>query len=425
MARNHMNHPEKARRVVITGMGIVAPNGCGLAPFWQSIVLGQSAAAKIRRFDTSSVPTKVGCELKDFDAKKYMEAKMTRRYDLSIQYGIAASRMAADDAGIKLASMDPDRLGIVEGTSVSGMESSFKGQITYLTKGYNHMSPFTLINAYTGGGSGEIAMELGIKGHAVSYCSGSASGNDAIGHAYSMILEDDVDVMVAGGAEAPILAPLWGAFCQTKVMTLRNDEPLGAMRPLDKTRDGFLLGEGAGFLVLEELSHALARDAKIYAEVAGHGRSCEAYHSVSPHPDGIGMKRAMEKALRAARMLPSEIDYINIHGTATTANDIVEMRAIKSVFNGHSKSVAISSTKPVTGHTLAAAGAIESVVCALAIHNGEIPFTLNLTTPEDECAGNLVTGRSRLYPLNAVMNLSCGFGGKNSCLILKRHSGRP
>lgn len=414
-----------ARRVVITGMGIVAANGCQLGPFWQSIIRGESGGAKIHRFDTSSVPTKVGCELKDFDAKQHMEAKMTRRYDLSIQYGIAASRMAVSDANIDFSAMDSDRVGIVEGTSVSGMESSFKGQITYLTKGYNHMSPFTLINAYTGGGSGEIALELGIKGPVLSYCSGSASGNDSIGHAANMIRADEADVMVAGGAEAPILAPLWGAFCQTKVMTLRNDDPQGAMRPLDKTRDGFLLGEGAGFVILEELSHALARRARIYAEVGGHGKSCEAYHSVSPHPEGVGMKRAMEKALRVARMLPAEIDYVNIHGTATTANDLVEIRAIKSVFNGHAKSVAISSTKPITGHTLAAAGAIETVICALAIQNGEIPFTKNLTRPEEECDGNLVIGRSRLYPLNAVMNLSCGFGGKNSCLILKRYPGHP
>jgi 3-oxoacyl-[acyl-carrier-protein] synthase II len=283
------------------------------------------------------------------------------------------------------------------------------------------MSPFTLINAYTGGGAGEIALELGIQGHAASYSSGSASGNDVIGYALRMIRDDEVDVMVAGGAEAPILAPLWGAFCQTKVMSTRNDTPATAMRPFDAARDGFVLGEGAAFLVLEELSHALSRGAHIYAEIGGHGRACEAYHSVAPHPDGIGMAKAMDKALRDAGLDRSEVNYINAHGTATSANDTVEIKAIKTLFAEHACRLAVSSTKGITGHLLAAAGAMESAVTALAIHHQVIPKTTNLTLPDSECDLDLVPFESRPYPIDVALNLSSGFGGKNSCLVMRRY----
>ncbi len=422
MADYGINNNAPARRVVITGMGVVAPNGKDLTSFWDSIIGGVSAGAPVTRFDVTNVPTKVACEVKDFDPKQYMDFKKARRLELSILYGISASVMAVRDAGIDLHKLDADRIGVIEGTSVSGMESSFKGQTVYLSKGYSAMSPFALINAYCGGGSGEIALELGIKGHAVSYSSSSASGNDAIGYALNMIQGDEVDVMIAGGTEAPILAPLWGVFCLTKVMTTRNDAPREAMRPFDVHRDGFILGEGAGFMVMEELSHALARRAKIYAEVVGHGRSCEAYHSVAPNPEGVGMRRAMEKALRKARMHASEVNYINAHGTATSTNEAVEILAIKKLFEGAAGKVAISGTKPITGHLMGAAGAIETITCALVVKNKKIPFTLNLREPAEGCDGvDLVTGQSRSYPVRVAMNLNCGFGGKNSCLILREY----
>jgi 3-oxoacyl-[acyl-carrier-protein] synthase II len=317
--------------------------------------------------------------------------------------------------------VDPERVGIVEGCSVGGMESSFKGQTAFESHGYRRMSPFTMINAYCGGGSGEVALELGIRGHAVTYSSGSASGNDAVGYGLRMIRDEEVDVMVAGGAEAPLLAPLFAAFCQTKVMTAHNEDPKGAMRPFDKHRDGFLLGEGAAFLVLEELSHALARGARIYAEVCGHGRNCEAYHSVSPHPEGIGMTRAIQKALREARIHPEEVEYINMHGTATGTNDLVETVAVKKAFGAHARRLAVSSTKPVTGHLLAAAGAMETLVCTLAIDRQMIPMTANLREPEDGCDLDCVAGASRRYPLTTVLNINVGFGGKNSCLVLRKY----
>lgn len=409
------------RRVVITGLGVVAPNGCDLGTFWSSVRTGTSAAGPVTRFDVSELPNKIACEVHDFNPSNYMDNKKSKRFEVSIRYGIAAARMAAADADVNFTKLDPDRAGIIEGSTVGGMESSFKGQTTFEQRGYRHMSPFTLINAYCGGGSGEIALELGIHGHAISISTGSASGNDAVGMALDLIQRDDADIFIAGGAESPILAPLWGAFCLTKVMTTRNEEPKSAMRPFDNSRDGFLLGEGAAFLVLEELGHALGRGAKIYAELVGHGRSCEAYHSVSPHPEGLGLHRAMEKALRRARMDVTQIDYINAHATATEANDVVETKAIKKLFGEHAHRVAVSGTKPVTGHLLGAAGAVESVITALAIHHREIPPTANLTTPAEGCDLDYVPIHPRPYPIRAAMNLNVGFGGKNSCLVFKEY----
>jgi 3-oxoacyl-[acyl-carrier-protein] synthase II len=413
-----MTHSETKRRVVITGMGVIAPNGQDLDSFWTSIRDGRSAAKPVTRFDVSNLPCKVAAQIENFDYKDHHNSKHVKRLDLSSQYGIAAATQAIQDASIRLDLIDPDRVGVIEATSLSGMQSAFRGQVLYESQGYKKVSPYYLINAYCGGGSGEIALAHGIHGHAITYSSGSASGNDAIGYAFNMVQRDEVDVMVAGGSEAPLLEPLWAGFCVTKVMTKGDGPPASAMKPFDKDRDGFLLVEGAAFLVLEEYTHALTRGAKIYAEILGHGRSCEAYHSVSPHPEGIGLKRAMEKAFRQAQLDPSKIDYINAHGTATATNDLVETIAIKRFFGTHASRLMISSTKPVMGHLLAAAGAAETVVCALAIHQETVPLTVNFSTPYEGCDLDYVGNRSRPYPLRNVVNLSVGFGGKNSCLIL-------
>jgi len=410
------------RRVVITGIGVIAPNGQDNDTFWNSIRLGESAAGPVTRFDVSTFPNKIAAELKGFDLGAYVDPKKAKRFDLSAQYGIAASVRAVRDADLRISDLDPDRVGVVEGSSVSGMESTLKAHVAFLSRrGYRAMSPFTLINAYSGSGSGEIALELGIRGLAVSYSSGSASGNDVIGYAASLIRGDEVDVVIAGGTEAPLLAGLYGAFCLTRVMSARNDHPREAMRPFDKSHDGFVLGEGAAFLVIEELTHALSRGAKIYAEILGHGRSCEAYHSVSPHPDGVGMQRAIEKALRNACLHPSEVDYVNLHGTATGTNDRAECTALKRVLGDHAYRVAVSSTKPVTGHLLAAAGALETAVCALAIQNQEIPMTVNFREPDEGCDLDYVPDKSRPYPVRVALNCSVGFGGKNACLVLKEY----
>ena len=422
MAAYTLNAAFQSRRVVITGMGVITAAGLNLENFWENVTHGISGATTVTRFDITAVPNKIAAEIQGFDPAQYADFKTTRRLDRSLQYSVAAAKLAAMDSGVDFARIDPDRVGVVEGTSVSNNEMAFKSEAAYSKKGYRGLSPFTLINGYCGSGSGEIAHQLNVRGHAITCSSGSASGNDALGYAFNMIRNDEVDIMVAGGAEAPILPPLWGAFCLTKVMTARNDTPQHAMRPFDRTHDGFLLGEGGAFLILEELAHALGRGARIYAEIAGHGRSCEAYHPVSPHPDGIGAFRAMEKALRQAGRHVSEIDYINAHGTATETNDLCETRAIKRLFGHHARRLAVSSTKPVTGHLLAAAGALETVVCALAINRQEIPLTVNFHEPAPECDLDYVPNQSRAYPVKVVMNLSSGFGGKNSCLILTKYS---
>lgn len=408
------------RRAVITGLGVLAPNGCDLATFWHSIVGGKSAAAVVSQFDTDDFASKVAAEVKGVDWSRFLDAKKLKRYDKTIRFGVGAARLAIDDSGINLADIEPDRKGIVEGTTVSGLETVFRTHANYLADGPAVVNPISVINGYCGEGSSVLAYELGMHAHAITYCSGCCSSNDSIGYAAQMVQLDEADIMVAGGADANISRPIWASFNSLRVMTRNLDDPTKAMRPFDSRRDGFVLGEGAAFLVIEELSHALNRGARIYAEVLGHGRSCEAFHLVDLHPEGLGAAKAMEKALRRARLNPEEVDYINAHGTATRSNDPVETRAIKKTFGRHCPRVAISSTKPITGHLMGAAGAVETVVCALAIHHQVIPPTINLEVPDPECDLDYVPWEARPYPLDVALNLSAGFGGKNSCLALGR-----
>lgn len=415
-----LNVTPHQRRVVITGMGAITAPAQSLDGLWEALRKGNSGGKVMTRFPVGNAPTTIAAQINDFDPANYMDAKMARRLEHSHRYGIAAAQLARLDANITFADMDADRVGVSEGNTVGGNETSTKSHEGYLRVGYKGVGPFALANG-SGAGSGEIAKELGIRGHSITISSSSASGNDAIGYATSMIRNEEVDVMVAGGSEAPIVPGIWGALCLANVLSRRNESPTTAMRPFDRTRDGVLLGEGSAYLVLEELSFALSRGARIYAEILGHGRSCEAYHPVAPHPDGIGYFRAMQKAFRQAGISPDDVDYINAHGTATEANDLVETKAIKRFFGPAAYRLAVSSTKPVTGHLLGAAGALETVVCALAIHHQEIPFTLNHHEPATECDLDYVRNQSRPYPIRVAANLSSGFGGKNSCLILKRY----
>ena len=411
---------EAQRRVVITGLGVIAPNGSDIATFWASILAGQSAAGPLTRFPAAGAPVSIACEVRDFAPERYMEPKIVRRLDRSLQFGIAAAQLAKRDSGLDIASMEPDRIGIVEGTTVANNETAARASEAWNARGYKGISLFSMINGYSGGGSGEIAIELGIKGHAITLSSGSASGNDVMGYALSMIRSDEADVMVAGGAEAPIIPQIWGTFCQGKVMSTHQGDPREAMKPFDVARSGFVLGEGAAFVVMEELGHALSRNARIYAEVLGHGRACEAYHPVAPEPQGAGVVKAMAHAVSRSGIDLGDVDYINAHGTATEANDVVETRGITRFFGKHARRVAISSTKPVTGHLMAAAGAIESVVTALALHHQIIPPTANLRVPDPECQLDYVPSHPRPYPIRVALNLSSGFGGKNACLALRR-----
>jgi 3-oxoacyl-[acyl-carrier-protein] synthase II len=411
------------RRVVITGLGVIAANGSNLETFWPSIRDGKSAADYLTRFDVSEIPSKVGAEVRDFEATDFMDRKTARRLDRCLQFSIASASLAVKDAKMDFSQVDPDRCGVAEGTSMSNNEAAWETKDQFLRRGYRGVSVSGVISGAAGAGSGEVSHELGVRGHAVTICSSSASGNDAIGYALNMIRSEDVDVMIAGGAEAPLIESAWGGLCANRVMTRHCDDPKRAMRPFDKTRDGFVLGEGAGYVILEELTHALGRGAKIYAELVSHGRACEAYHPLAPHPDGLGYFRAMEKALKYAGIAREEVDYINAHGTATEANDVVETRAIKRFFGEHASRLSVSSTKPVTGHLMGGAGALETVVCALAIHHAAIPTTANLTDPDPECTLDYVAGKCRSYPLGVVLNLNSGFGGKNSCLVLRRYKG--
>lgn len=411
-----------SRRVVITGMGVISPSGKDLKEFWKNIREGNSAAAPVTRFDASDLPVKIAAEVKDFDVTHYLKTNKAGRFDRTVQYGVAAATLAAQDANITLTELDPDRLGVVEGTTISGAGSIIKARDSFVghNENYRSLHPYNVVAGYCGEGSSTIGLHLGIRGHAMTYCSGCASGNDAIGYAAHMIRSDEVDVIVAGGSEET-MEMLHAGFCRIRAMTEHNHDPRTAMRPFDKTRDGFVLGEGAAFFVLEELTHALSRGARIYAEISGHGRSCEAYHATDPHPEGIGYSRAIEKALRQARVNPDEVDYINAHGSATPLNDPIETRAIKRVFNGHSKRLAVSATKPITGHLMGASGAIETTICALSIFQQEIPPTINLHDPDPACDLDYVSGKSRPYPVRVAVNLNAGFGGRYACLVLKQY----
>jgi 3-oxoacyl-[acyl-carrier-protein] synthase II len=410
-----------SRRVVITGMGVIAPNGRDLDTFWNSIVQGQSTAAPLTRFDPKDCACRLAAEIKDWDPAEYIDPKLARRSDRSLQYALAASKLAAQDANLDLGKIDPDRVGVVEATSVSNLESAYRARDAITNRGPRGISPSMMVGGYVGSGSAEIAHSLGSRGHAITCSSSSASGNDAMGYALHMIQHEDIDVMVAGGAEAPLVDTLYFGFAHVQAMSRWSGSPSEAMKPFDTESDGFVMGEGAAYVVMEELTHALSRGAKVYAEVVAQSRACEAYHAMAPHPDGWGVARAMSKCLRAGQVDLAEIDYINVHGTGNEPNDIAETRAIKTVFGSRARSLAVTATKPITGHALAAAGAIETVICVLAIHRSIIPPTINLKKPFPECDLDYVPDRARPYPIRSAMSLNSGFGGKTSCLLLRRY----
>lgn len=412
-----MSPDHGSRCSVITGIGVISACGSTLTSFWNSVVSGKSGAKPITRFDVSALPTKIAAEITDFDCADYLSPKVFKRYGLGMQYAAAASLEAVADSKLQIGKMDSSRIGVLHANSLEGMESAFEVYPAFAQSGYKKLGPAFLLNNYFGAASGEIAMIHGIQGYAITYSSGSASGSDVITMAADMISSDDADVVLVGASEAPLLVQVLAGFCNARVTTRRNDNPAMAMRPFDENHDGFLLGEGAAFFVLEEKSHALERGARIYAEFAGGGRACDAYHPVNIHPEGIGLKAAVGKALKKARLTVNDIQYVNAHGTATYSNDKIEAGALASLFA--STSLAVSATKPVTGHLLAASGAIETAICALALHNQTIPPLINLTNVLDPTL-DFVRDVARPYPLDTVMNVTAGFGGKNSCIILKR-----
>jgi 3-oxoacyl-[acyl-carrier-protein] synthase II len=407
------------RRVVITGIGMVTPLGLDAGTSWEGITGGRSGIRGITRFDASSFPSRIAGEVRGFDPLRFMNHKEAHTTDPFIQFAVAAAFMAADDAGLPPERCASSRAGVLIGSGRGGVTTQEKNLIALLAKGRRAVSPFFAPMTLVSMASGYVAMKLGAKGPCLDVSTACATGTHAVGEAMKVIQRGDADVMIAGGSEAALSPLVLAGFCQAKALSRRNDAPERASRPFDRDRDGFVLAEGAGVLVLEELRGAEARGARIYAELAGYGLSSDAHHYTRPDPDGDGSARAMQLALADAEMQPEEIDYLNAHGTATVPNDRIETLAIKRVFGACARDLAVSSTKSMLGHMLGAAGAIEAAVTALSIHRGVIPPTVNYEHPDPACDLDYVPNRARRQPVAAALSSSLGFGGTNGALVFK------
>ena len=413
------------RRVVVTGLGAVSPVGVGVEAFWRSLVNGVSGIGKITRFDASRHDCQIAGEVKDFDPLAYVEKKDVKKMDLFIHYALAAALMAVEDAGLKPEGLNQDRIGVIVGTGMGGIPALEESHKVLLERGPGRISAFFIPSIITNMASGQISMRFGFKGPNSCVSTACATGNHAIGDSFKIIQRGNADVMIAGGSEAVITPLCVGGFCSMKALSTRNGEPEKASRPFDLNRDGFVMGEGAGLLVLEALEHALARGARIYAEIVGYGMSADAYHITAPAPNGEGAVRSMRLALKDADLRPEEIDYINAHATSTPSGDSNETQAIKQVFGEHAYRLAVSSIKSMTGHLLGAAGGIEAVATVLTIHHQLIPPTINYETPDPECDLDYVPNKAREMEVRSALSNSFGFGGTNATLVFKRFEDRP
>jgi 3-oxoacyl-[acyl-carrier-protein] synthase II len=409
------------RRVVITGIGAVTPVGNTAEEFWSALLEGRSGIGPITRFDASNLPTRIAGEVRGFDSLKYVDRKDDRKLDPYLKYAIACAIMAVEDAALPVEGVDRDRFGVLVGSGIGGIQTLLENHRTLLERGPDRVSPFFIPMLIINMASGLISMRYGARGPNSSVVTACATGNHAIGDAARIIQRGDADVMIAGGAEAIILPLTIAGFCQMKAMSTRNDEPARASRPFDADRDGFVCGEGGGLVVLEDLEHARRRDARIYAEVVGYGMTGDAHHMTAPDPEGDGAARAMAAALKDAGLPPAAIGYINAHGTSTPYNDRFETLAIKRVFGEHARRLAVSSTKSMTGHLLGAAGGIEAIATALALHHGVLPPTINYETPDPECDLDYVPNQARKHQVEAALTNAFGFGGTNATLALARY----
>jgi 3-oxoacyl-[acyl-carrier-protein] synthase II len=408
------------RRVVVTGVGLVTPLGTGVDKSWKSICEGVSGIDRITRFDVDNFQVQIAAEVKDFQASDFFEAKKAKHLDLFVQYGLAASIEAVKDSGFTVSDENCDRVGVITGCGMGGLPTIEKYHKVALDRGPKRITPFFIPMVIPNMPSGHISMEIGSKGPNLTLTTACAAGTHAVGEAYRHIKYGECDVVVSGGAEA-VICPLGvGGFSSMKALSTRNDDPAAASRPFDKDRDGFVMSEGAGMLILEELEHAKSRGAKIYAEVIGYGLSSDAYHIAAPPEDGEGGQRAMRMALRDSGLSLDEFDYVNAHGTSTPLNDRCETQAIKAVFGEHAHKLAVSSTKSMTGHMLGAAGGIESVFTALAINDQIAPPTINLKEPSPECDLDYVPNSARDLNIRAAISNSFGFGGTNAVVAMKR-----
>jgi 3-oxoacyl-[acyl-carrier-protein] synthase II len=411
------------RRVVITGVGLVTPVGVGIDNVWKRLLNGESGIAPLTRFDVTQHDTKIAGEVKDFKAEEYMSVKELKRMDLFIQYALAATKIAMNDSGLDMAKEDAERAGVVVGTGLGGLPTLEKYHSVYLERGPGRISPFFIPMLIANEAPGHIAINHGLKGPNLSIVTACATGGHSIGDAMRIIQYGDADVMVAGGCEANITPLTVGGFNAMKALSTRNDEPQKASRPFDKDRDGFVVAEGAGIVILEELERAKARGAKIYAELIGYGYNGDAYHITAPCPDGDGFIRCINMALRDAGLNPDSVDYINAHGTSTGLNDQTETLAIKKVFGDRAYKLPVSSTKSMTGHLLGAAGAIEAIFSVLAIRDRVCPPTINYETPDPDCDLDYVPNEARNHEINIALSNSFGFGGTNCVLAIKRFDG--
>ncbi|MGK9265323.1 beta-ketoacyl-ACP synthase II [Bacillus inaquosorum] len=408
------------KRVVVTGLGALSPLGNDVDTSWNNAINGVSGIGPITRVDAEEYPAKVAAELKDFNVEDYMDKKEARKMDRFTQYAVVAAKMAVEDADLSITDEIAPRVGVWVGSGIGGLETLESQFEIFLTKGPRRVSPFFVPMMIPDMATGQISIALGAKGVNSCTVTACATGTNSIGDAFKVIQRGDADVMVTGGTEAPLTRMSFAGFSANKALST-NPDPKTASRPFDKNRDGFVMGEGAGIIVLEELEHALARGAKIYGEIVGYGSTGDAYHITAPAQDGEGGARAMQEAIRDAGIAPEEIDYINAHGTSTYYNDKYETMAIKTVFGEHAHKLAVSSTKSMTGHLLGAAGGIEAIFSVLAIKEGVIPPTINIQTPDEECDLDYVPDEARRQDLNYVLSNSLGFGGHNATLIFKKY----
>jgi 3-oxoacyl-[acyl-carrier-protein] synthase II len=409
------------RRVVVTGLGMVTPLGTGVQNNWDAVCTGRSGITAITKFDASPFPSRIAGEVTDFRSEDFLDKQQVRRFDIFIHYALASARIAMEDSGLKIDSSNEHRVGCYTGSGLGGLTMLEHFHKVLLEKGPARIGPFFIPGIIAKMAPGQIAIEYGAKGPNISVETACAASCHAIGEAFRMIQGGFADAMITGGAEAVVTPLAIGGFCAMRALSTRNDEPEKASRPFDLDRDGFVMGEGAGILILEELTQALEKGRDIYAEVTGYGASGDAFHVSAPEPDGGGAISCMSLALNDGGMKPGEVDYINAHGTSTKLNDASECKAIKAVFGEHAPKLAISSTKSMTGHLLGGAGAVETIYTVLAIKHGMLPPTINYETPDPECDLDYVPNFARKANVKAAMCNSFGFGGTNACLLLKAY----
>ncbi|MBX2863290.1 MAG: beta-ketoacyl-ACP synthase II [Leptolyngbyaceae cyanobacterium MAG.088] len=409
------------KRVVITGMGAITPIGNTLDAYWRGLLAGKSGIGPITFFDASKHKCRIAGEVKGFDPLEYMDAKDAKRTDRFAQFAIAASKQALANANLTITDLNAEQVGVMIGTGVGGLKVMEEQQSVYLKKGPSRCSPFMVPMMIANMAAGLTAIHTGAKGPNSCAVTACAAGSNAIGDAFRIVQNGYAQAMISGGTEAAITPLSFAGFASARALSTRNDDPDHASRPFDKGRDGFVMGEGAGILILEELEHALSRGAHIYAEMVGYGMTCDAYHMTAPVPGGAGAARSMGLALKDAGVSPTEVSYINAHGTSTPANDPTETAAIKTVLGDHAKQIPVSSTKSMTGHLLGGSGGIEGVAACMAVANDQVPPTINLQEPDDDCDLDYVPNQSRAHTVNVAMSNSFGFGGHNVTLVFRKY----